>query len=160
MALRESGLTSIDISASVEIFCEAYFQLCISLASVTFSADSKLSRLEQSAFSQTGLTSIALPASVEIIVSEWFRAALVPFVPRGAPSPDRLEIVKCHMTDSIESLLLYRGRIRSSRGRITSMFRRTIYQIKKRKLSEASRHEQSSSEHSCAQEHGWKWNKA
>jgi hypothetical protein len=65
-------LKAIAIPVSVEVICEASFAKCASLATVTFSGDSKLSRLEDGAFFESGLTAIAIPASVEVICEVCF----------------------------------------------------------------------------------------
>jgi hypothetical protein len=62
-----SGLRSIDLPGSLEVICESCFSFCSSLTSVTFDANSRLSRLEHCAFSQSGLQSIHLPGSLEVI---------------------------------------------------------------------------------------------
>jgi hypothetical protein len=53
--------------SSVEVICESCFSSCKSLASVTFEANSRLSRVEKAAFCKTGLQSIHLPRSLEVI---------------------------------------------------------------------------------------------
>jgi hypothetical protein len=55
------------IKSTVEAVCEGCFLKWNSLASVTFSAPSRLLRIEQCAFVQTGLASIAIPTSVKFI---------------------------------------------------------------------------------------------
>jgi hypothetical protein len=52
--------------SSVEAICEFCFRNCNSLASVTFDANSRLSRLENRAFYESGLQSIHLPGSLEV----------------------------------------------------------------------------------------------
>jgi hypothetical protein len=57
---------------SVEVICESCFHFCTPLASVIFDADSRLSRLEKSAFCENGLRSIHLPGSLEVICESCF----------------------------------------------------------------------------------------
>jgi hypothetical protein len=49
------------VDSSIEVICESCFSSCKSLTSVTFDANSRLSRLEKRAFSKSGLRSIHLP---------------------------------------------------------------------------------------------------
>jgi predicted DsbA family dithiol-disulfide isomerase len=67
-----SGLTAIHIPASVEVLCNHCFWNCNSLASVTFELDSKLQRIEESAFEESGLTAIHIPAFVEVLCKQCF----------------------------------------------------------------------------------------
>jgi hypothetical protein len=55
------------IPASVEVLGEKCFFYCISLSSVTFSSESRLSRIEGLAFHGSGLVEIIIPASVEVL---------------------------------------------------------------------------------------------
>jgi hypothetical protein len=71
-AFYRSGLTSIDLPASVTFIGEKCFSDCGSLMSVTFESGSQLSRLEARAFYWTGLTSIHLPDSVTFIGEKCF----------------------------------------------------------------------------------------
>jgi hypothetical protein len=58
---------SIELPASIQVICENCFLHCSRMASITFVADSRLSRIERGAFSFGDLTSIHLPASLEIL---------------------------------------------------------------------------------------------
>jgi hypothetical protein len=60
-------LKAISIPASVAVISGSCFSECKSLTSISFSVDSKLSRLEKYAFSLSGLETIIIPASVEVI---------------------------------------------------------------------------------------------
>jgi hypothetical protein len=60
------------IASFYEAICERCFSGCKSLASVTFDADTKVSRFEGSAFSKSGLTSIHIPSSVEMTCESCF----------------------------------------------------------------------------------------
>lgn len=51
--VRWNRLTEIHLPASVEMICEWTFGYCLSLQSVTFASDSKLSRIECGAFWRT-----------------------------------------------------------------------------------------------------------
>jgi hypothetical protein len=53
--------------SSIEMICGSCFHTCESLTSVTFDANSQLSRLEKKAFYRSGLQSIHLPGSLEVI---------------------------------------------------------------------------------------------
>jgi hypothetical protein len=55
------------IPSSVVVFGKESFQACESLESVTFESDSRLERIEESAFRQSGLKSIEIPTSVTFI---------------------------------------------------------------------------------------------
>ena len=66
-AFSRTGLTSIEIPASVtSIGVSAFFE-CESLTSVTFAEGSRLESIGNDAFDDTGLTSIEIPASVTSI---------------------------------------------------------------------------------------------
>jgi hypothetical protein len=52
---------AIHLPGSLEVICESCFSWCKSLASVTFDANSRLSRLEKAAFYESGLPSIYFP---------------------------------------------------------------------------------------------------
>jgi hypothetical protein len=67
-----SGLTTIQIPASVEVLCKSCFSNCWSLTSVTFELNSKLRRIEESAFAESGLRTIQIPASVEVLCKYCF----------------------------------------------------------------------------------------
>jgi hypothetical protein len=54
------------------VICESCFYSCRSLPSVTFDANSRLSRLEKKAFYGSGLQSIHLPGSLEVICESCF----------------------------------------------------------------------------------------
>ncbi|MBQ9625444.1 MAG: leucine-rich repeat protein [Clostridia bacterium] len=65
---RCTGLTSIEIPASVESIEEYAFNKCTGLTSVTFEKDSKLTTIRSSAFNEcTSLTSIEIPKGVTTI---------------------------------------------------------------------------------------------
>jgi hypothetical protein len=64
--------TRVWIPSSVEVIYECSFNEYISLSSVTFDDDSKLTRLEHRAFWSSGLTSIHIPSSVELICERCF----------------------------------------------------------------------------------------
>jgi hypothetical protein len=72
LAFSLTGLQSIHLPESLEVICEICFADCISLASVTFDANSRLSRLESLAFYKSGLESIHLPGSLEVICESCF----------------------------------------------------------------------------------------
>jgi hypothetical protein len=56
------------------VICEFCFCSCKSLASVTFDANSRLSRLEKLAFHRTRLQSIYLPGSLKVICESCFHS--------------------------------------------------------------------------------------
>jgi hypothetical protein len=58
--------------SSVEVICESWFSSCESLTSVTFDANSRLSRLENEACYESGLRPIHLPGSLEVIYASCF----------------------------------------------------------------------------------------
>jgi hypothetical protein len=60
------------ISSSISLFTETYFSQCKSLTSVTFESNSKLHRIEESAFAGSGLLTIQIPASVEVVRKSCF----------------------------------------------------------------------------------------
>jgi hypothetical protein len=60
------------IDSSIEVICESCFGYCKLFASVTFDANSRLSRLKKEAFSCSGLQSIHLPGSLEVICESCF----------------------------------------------------------------------------------------
>jgi hypothetical protein len=86
--------------SSVEMICESCFSSCKSLISVTFDANSRLSRLEKLAFCRSGLQSIRLPGSLEVICESCFSSyesfASVTFDPNSRLS--RLEKLTFHGT--------------------------------------------------------------
>jgi hypothetical protein len=49
------------------MLCNSCFSKCNSLTSVTFESNSKLQRIEESAFVGSGLRPIHVPASVEVL---------------------------------------------------------------------------------------------
>jgi hypothetical protein len=67
LTFRATGLTSIAISASVEMTCESGFRSCGSLTSVAFVPEAKLSRMGRQTFHRMSSTSIRIPASIEVI---------------------------------------------------------------------------------------------
>jgi hypothetical protein len=58
---------SIEIPSSVVVLGKASFCWCESLESVTFESDSRLERIEESAFGESGLKSILIPSSVIVL---------------------------------------------------------------------------------------------
>jgi uncharacterized radical SAM superfamily Fe-S cluster-containing enzyme len=64
--------SAIVIESRIEILCESCFFKCESLTSVTFESNSKLHRIEESAFTQSGLRTIQIPASVEVLCKSCF----------------------------------------------------------------------------------------
>jgi hypothetical protein len=66
-AFAWSGLTTIHIPASVEVFCKRCFCNSESLISITFEPNSRLRRIEDAAFAWNGLTEFLVPASVEVL---------------------------------------------------------------------------------------------
>ena len=71
-AFKGSGLSSIEIPASVTSIGSYAFSSCTNLNSVTFEEGSQLARIESSVFRESGLTSIKIPASVTSIGSRAF----------------------------------------------------------------------------------------
>jgi hypothetical protein len=57
---------------SLEVICDSCFDSCESLTSVTFDANSRLSRLENEAFCGSRLQSIHIPGSLEVICESCF----------------------------------------------------------------------------------------
>jgi hypothetical protein len=55
------------ISSSISVADINCFSNCTSLTSVTFESNSKLQRIEESAFEKTGLRTIQIPATVEVL---------------------------------------------------------------------------------------------
>jgi hypothetical protein len=66
------GLKSVVIPSSVEVLCKSYVRECSSVESVMFEADSKLQRIEESAFLSSGLKLIIIPSSVEVLCKSCF----------------------------------------------------------------------------------------
>ena len=66
-AFRKSGLTEVQIPASVRIIGESTFYNCDNLSKVTFTENSQLREIESCAFYNTRLTEIYIPASVQNI---------------------------------------------------------------------------------------------
>jgi hypothetical protein len=60
------------ISSSSSRFARLYFPNCRSLMSVTFESNSKLQRIDESAFQGSGLKTIDVPASVEVVCKSCF----------------------------------------------------------------------------------------
>jgi hypothetical protein len=71
-AFDGTGLVSIILPSSVEVFSEHCFSQCRSFSSVTFESGSRLSRIEWGAFYETGLIEIILPSSVEVLGKNCF----------------------------------------------------------------------------------------
>lgn len=67
-----SGITSIEIPASVDILPRVMFQSCERLTTVTFEQDSKLVYIMSNAFLNAGITAITIPETIEIIGSQAF----------------------------------------------------------------------------------------
>jgi hypothetical protein len=65
--LYETALARAWIPSSISRLIKDCFSRCTSLTSVTFESNSKLQRIEESAFAQSGLTTIEVPASVEVL---------------------------------------------------------------------------------------------
>jgi hypothetical protein len=61
--------------ASVEVVCKSCFVICISLTTVTFESNSKLHRIEESAFQQSGVTELFLPNSIHFLSGSAFAGA-------------------------------------------------------------------------------------
>jgi hypothetical protein len=55
------------ISSSISQLTKDSFSNCESLTSITFESNSKLERIEESAFTMSRLTTIQVPASVEVL---------------------------------------------------------------------------------------------
>jgi hypothetical protein len=93
LAFAGSGLLSIHISSSVEVICQSHCSSYVSLASVTFAANSRLSRLKKRAFYESGVVSIHLPASLEVICDSRFldRTSLASVTFEANPRLSRLE---------------------------------------------------------------------
>jgi hypothetical protein len=73
--VRYLGSSSeIVIKSRIEILCESCFSHCESLTSIIFESNSKLHRIEESAFAESGLRTIQIPASVEVLCNECFSA--------------------------------------------------------------------------------------
>jgi hypothetical protein len=67
-----STSSRIEIGRDVEILGSSCFSSCYSLSSVSFESESRLIRIESSAFSYSSLESIIIPRTVEILCSECF----------------------------------------------------------------------------------------
>jgi hypothetical protein len=65
--LQSITLTTIHLSASIEVLGEECFRNCQELESVTFESGLRLSRSKKLAFYSSGLRIITIPASVERI---------------------------------------------------------------------------------------------
>jgi predicted metal-binding protein len=71
--IRNSSLSSnITISSDIEILGSSCFSNCKSLSSISFESNSRLTRIESSAFSNSSLESIAIPRNVEVLGSSCF----------------------------------------------------------------------------------------
>jgi hypothetical protein len=60
------------ISSSMSGLFQSYFSNCTSLPSITFESNSKLQRIDESAFTESDLTTIHVPASVEVLCKNSF----------------------------------------------------------------------------------------
>jgi hypothetical protein len=69
-----SGVTAIQVPASVEVLCDRCFSFCTSLTSITIESNSKLHRIEERVFIGSGLTAIHVSASVEVLCTSCFFA--------------------------------------------------------------------------------------
>jgi predicted transcriptional regulator len=67
-----SNSSNIEIPRTIEILCSSCFSKCKSLSSISFESNSRLKRIESSAFSESSLESIEIPQSVEILCSSCF----------------------------------------------------------------------------------------
>jgi predicted metal-binding protein len=67
-----SASSNIEISSDIEIFGSSCFSDCKSLLSISFESNSRLTRIESSAFSKSSLQSIEIPRNVEIVGSSCF----------------------------------------------------------------------------------------
>jgi hypothetical protein len=67
-----SKSSSIEIGMNIEIVGTNCFSNCESLFSITFESNSRLTRIESSAFSSSSLQSILIPRNVEILESRCF----------------------------------------------------------------------------------------
>jgi hypothetical protein len=63
---------TVTIPNDIEILGSSCFEECLALSSITFEANSRLTRIESKAFSKLLLQSILIPRSVEILYSECF----------------------------------------------------------------------------------------
>jgi hypothetical protein len=110
-AFAESGLTSIQVPASVEVLCEKCFFKCNSLPSVTFEEDSKLHRIEEYAFGESALTALLLPHSIHF-VSSWALHCLSLNTISFDPGPCAFEVREMFIEDiSGRSRVCYLGRL-------------------------------------------------
>jgi hypothetical protein len=71
-AFKESSVTKVFMSASVEVIHKMCFCQCQRLAKATFEAGSVLKRIGNAAFSMTNLETIAIPESVGILQERCF----------------------------------------------------------------------------------------
>jgi hypothetical protein len=69
-------LSTIQIPISIEILGSSCFFFCESLSFITFESNSRLTRIESSAFSCSALQSIVIPSRVEILGSNCFGGCL------------------------------------------------------------------------------------
>jgi hypothetical protein len=67
-----SRSSKVDIPNHIEIFGLSCFSYCKSLSSISFESNSRLTRIEASAFSESSLQSIIIPSNVEILCSRCF----------------------------------------------------------------------------------------
>jgi hypothetical protein len=67
-----SSSSNIIISSDIEILGSSCFSSCESLSSISFESNSRLIRIESSAFSYSSLESISIPRNVEIFGSSCF----------------------------------------------------------------------------------------
>ena len=66
-AFYETGITEVQIPASVQTIGEGAFSGCESLQRVTFAEGSQLREIGKDAFYETGTAEVQIPASVQTI---------------------------------------------------------------------------------------------
>jgi hypothetical protein len=67
-----SSSSHVSICRDIEILGSSCFAYCESLSSISFESNSRLKRIESSAFSYSSLRSIEIPCNVEILGSSCF----------------------------------------------------------------------------------------